>query len=75
MGRSVHTTSLKRVSSPFGMNTSYSHTSTEVTLASVKKLIAEEEHMRAARGDVDVKALDLTSSDFIIMGLEIEDLQ
>jgi hypothetical protein len=46
-----------------------------VTLASVKKLIAEEEHARAARGHVDVKALDLTSSDFVIAGLEIEELQ
>jgi hypothetical protein len=46
-----------------------------VTLASVKKLIAEEEHERAARGDVNVKASDLTSSDFVIMGLEIEELQ
>ena len=74
MGHFVHMTSLKRVSHSL-VRPHDSHPSTEVTLASVKKLIPEEEHERAACGDVNVKASDLTSSDFVIMGLEIEELQ
>jgi len=47
----------------------------EVTLAAVKKKLSEEEHERAAQGDVDAPTLDLMPSDFVIAGIALEEQQ
>jgi hypothetical protein len=48
---------------------------TEVTLASVKKKISEEEHKKTAQGKADFIGLEMTPSDFIIAGLDLEEQQ
>jgi len=50
-------------------------TSAEVTLASVKKAISEEEMKEAARGTNVPNDLEIMPSDFIISGIELEDQQ
>jgi hypothetical protein len=49
--------------------------SIEVTLAAVKKVISEEELRQAARGATAPNDLEITPSDFIISGIELEDHQ
>jgi hypothetical protein len=45
----------------------------EVTLAGVKKLISEEEYKQAARGEVATNVLNVSASDFIVSGIDLED--
>jgi hypothetical protein len=47
----------------------------EVTLASVKKKISEEEHEKTVRGEADFLGVEMTPSDFIIYGLGLEEQQ
>jgi hypothetical protein len=47
----------------------------EVTLAGVKKKLSEEEHAKATRGEGDLSKLEVTASDFIIAGIQLEEQQ
>jgi hypothetical protein len=44
-------------------------------MASVKKKLSEEEHERAAKGQGDLNMLEITASDFIIAGIDLEEQQ
>jgi hypothetical protein len=46
-----------------------------VSLANVKKMLADEEHQKASITGADVTALDITASSLIINALEIEESQ
>jgi hypothetical protein len=41
----------------------------------VKKMLAEEEHQRVVSGDADVRVLEMTASDFVVLGLDVEEQQ
>ena len=47
----------------------------EVTLASVKKQLSDEEHQKAAHGEIDFNNLKTTAGDFVIKGLDLEEQQ
>jgi hypothetical protein len=47
----------------------------EVTQAAVKKKLSEEEHEKAARGEGDLNTLEITASDFVIAGIDLEEQQ
>jgi hypothetical protein len=46
-----------------------------VTLAAVKKKLSEEEHEKTVRGEGDLNLLEITVSDFIIAGIDLEEQQ
>ena len=47
----------------------------EVTLASVKKRLSEEEHDKAMRGTLEYHSSGVSASDFIVSGMELEEQQ
>jgi len=69
-------TSLKQVSASVMVRTlARIYAKIEVTLAAVKKELSLEEHEKATRGEGDVNMLEITASDFIIAGIELEEQQ
>ena len=46
-----------------------------VTMANVKKHLAEEDHKEAVRGDLDFSTTNITPSSFITTGLDLEEIQ
>ena len=46
-----------------------------MTLAAVKKKLSEEEHEKTTRREGDLSMLEITASDFIMAGIDLEEQQ
>jgi hypothetical protein len=64
-----------KVCSTVVFNLLVAHCVEEVTLASVKKQISDDEHQQAVQGKLQFSGLKITAGDFLVEGLNLEEQQ